>query len=606
MHLAHIGLDQLSVSQANMRAGKKPPDLDDLLPSVRQRGVLVPLLVRKGEEEGAFEIVAGRRRFHAASLAAQDGGPDRLPCAILDEGDDASALEASILENVAREDPHEVEQWVSFTRLVREGRSAEEIAIMFGLTARQVAQVLALGNLAPKIRDLYRAGELDAGTVRLLTMASKAQQKEWLAIYADKDRFTPMGQSLKSWLFGGASIPVCNAIFELQTYPGAIVTDLFGEGGYFADADQFWEAQRAAVEAKRQALIDAGWADAILLEPGQYFSSWDYERVPKSKGGKVFIALSQRGEVAIHEGYLTRKEARALAKGEGGSEVKPVRSEVTSSLQTYIDLHRHSACRAELLNVPAVALRLMAAHVIAGSPAFFVRPDPQRTGSDAIAESIETSLGETIFDEERRKLLALLGFDAESPHLIQSGQSFGERRVAAVFAKLLALDEADVMRVIALVMGEALEPGSAALEAAALTLNLDMSAYWQADDAFLSLLRDREVLTAMVGELAGAEAAAANAKEPVKALKAVVADCLTGSNGRAKVEHWVPRFMAVPPAAYTGRGGVNSVTHHEEVDALLRNSEEEQEEAPAEVAGEPQPDGDEAADEVPEEIDQAA
>lgn len=602
MHLAHIGLDQLSVSQANMRAGKKPPDLDDLLPSVRQRGVLVPLLVRKGEADGAFEIVAGRRRFHAARLAAEEGGPDRLPCAILEEGDDASALEASILENVARDDPHEVEQWVSFNRLVREGRSAEEIAIMFGLTAKQVAQVLALGNLAPKIRDLYRAGELDAGTVRLLTMASKTQQKEWLAIYADKDRFTPMGQSLKSWLFGGASIPTANAIFDLETYPGAIVTDLFGEGGYFADAGQFWAAQRTAIEAKRQALIDAGWADAILLEPGQYFSSWDYERVPKSKGGKVFITLSQRGEVAFHEGYLTRKEARALAKGEGGGEAKPVRAEVTSSLQTYIDLHRHSACRAELLNAPAIALRLMAAHIVAGSPAFFVRPDPQRAGSDAIAESVETSLGETIFDEERRKLLALLGFDAESPHLIQSGQSFGERRVAAVFARLLALDEADVMRVIALVMGEVLEPGSAAVEAAALTLNLDMSAYWQADDAFLSLLRDREVLTAMVGDLAGEDAAAANAKEPVKALKAVVADCLTGSNGRTKVEHWVPRFMAVPPAAYTGRGGVKSVTHHEEIAALLRRSEE----APPEDAWEPVTDDGEAADVACEKVAQAA
>src|SRR4051794_36709653 len=144
MQLQHISIERLSVSSANMRAGKKPPDLDDILPSVKQRGILVPLLVRPAKEQDAFEIVAGRRRFHAATIAAEEGGASMLPCAVLDEGDDASALEASILENVARDDPHEVDQWVSFTRLVREGRSAEDIGIMFGLNQRQVAQVLAL------------------------------------------------------------------------------------------------------------------------------------------------------------------------------------------------------------------------------------------------------------------------------------------------------------------------------------------------------------------------------------------------------------------------------------------------------------------------------
>ena len=101
MELQHIELAKLSVSKANMRNGRKPPDISDILPSVKARGVLVPLLVRPNGEDGHFEIVAGRRRYHA-TLAAAEGQETLLPlpCAILAEGDDAAAIEASLIENV--------------------------------------------------------------------------------------------------------------------------------------------------------------------------------------------------------------------------------------------------------------------------------------------------------------------------------------------------------------------------------------------------------------------------------------------------------------------------------------------------------------------------
>jgi ParB family chromosome partitioning protein len=374
MQLQHIELSKLSISEKNMRFGTKPPDISDILPSVRARGILVPLIVRPNGEPDHFEIVAGRRRYVAAceAFGASADAP-QLPCAIMEPGDDAAALEASLIENVARCDPHEVEQWESFTRLVKEGRTAEEIALVFGLTERQVAQVLALGNLLPKIRDLYRREEIDAASIRFLTMATKAQQKEWLALFADPNGYAPRGINLKSWLFGGASIPTSNAIFDLASYKGGIVADLFGEDSYFACPEDFWEAQRAAVEAKRRAFLDAGWADAIVIEPGSYFHAWEYEKTAKKKGGKVFIMLSPRGEVAIHEGYLTRAEARRKVNGAAEeAEARPVRAEVTSSLNNFIDLHRHAAVRAKLADHGAVALRLIAAHAISGPYLFSV------------------------------------------------------------------------------------------------------------------------------------------------------------------------------------------------------------------------------------------
>ena len=123
MELKHIELSQLIVSPANMRGVAKKPDLTNILPSVRARGILVPLIVRPNCAEDAYEIVAGKRRYHAALTVAEEcGGIDPLPCAVMEAGDDAAALEASLIENIARLDPDEVSRCESFTRLVREGR----------------------------------------------------------------------------------------------------------------------------------------------------------------------------------------------------------------------------------------------------------------------------------------------------------------------------------------------------------------------------------------------------------------------------------------------------------------------------------------------------
>ena len=561
MQLMHIDLAKLSVSALNMRDGKKPPEIADVLPSVRARGVLVPLLVRPNGSAETFEIVAGRRRYYAAKAVQEESGlAVEVPCALLDASDDAAALEASLLENYAREQPHEVELWESFTRLVKEGRSPHEVALTFSLSERQVEQILALGNLLPKLRELYRREEIDAASIRLLTMASKDKQKQWLALFADPKEFAPTGMRLKAWLFGGASIPTSVAIFDVEQYPGEIVTDLFGEERYFGDADAFWNAQRAAVEARRQDYLDAGWADAVIMEPGSYFNSWEHEKTPKKKGGKVFIAVSQRGEVAFHEGFLTRAEARRKARGEADApDDKPQRPELTGALTNYADLHRHAAVRLALIGAPAVALRLMLAHAISGSYLFTVKADPRRPASDAVAESTETSIAETRFDAKRREALALLGLDGESPTLIQGCSYSRDEGTVGLFLKLLDLSDDEVLFLIALVMGEALESGSAVVEALGFHLGVDMSKLWTADDAFFGLLRDRELLGAMVGELAGKDAAAANAGEKAAALKAIIKDCLTGENGRGKVHGWVPGFMRFPPSAYTRRGGVGTV-----------------------------------------------
>lgn len=570
MKLKHIELDRLAVSTANMRAKGKCSDLDNILPSIRARGVLVPLIVRavgETETDGArYEIVAGRRRFEAAlAIAAEGGEAEPLPCAIIDGGDDASALEASLIENIARLDPDEVSRWETFTRLVKEGRTADDIALTFGLTTLQVRRTLALGNLLPRIRTLYRRGEIDAGAVRHLTLASKARQREWLALADDPDAYAPRGSQLKAWLFGGASVPTTVALFDLADYHHAIVADLFGEDSYFADADQFWAAQNAAIEAMAEAYREAGWSEVVILAPGQYFHSWDHERRSRAKGGKVIIAVGHRGDVTVHEGYISLKEARRETQPD--AQEKPKRPELTAPLANYIDLHRHAAVRAKLASKPGIALRLMLAHAIVGSGLWNVRIEPQRAASDAIAESLENCTSEGAFDQRRRSILSTLGFDAEAPALT-NGYG-GDAGVSGLFVVLLDQPDVAVMEALAMVMAETLDVGTAVIETLGRQLQVDMADLFAVDETMLGLIKDREILEALVAELAGQAAADGNAKATGKIKRQIVADCLTGSNGRARVERFVPRWMTFPPSAYTARGGVATVSRAAGIKQLL-------------------------------------
>ena len=575
MKLDFIDHSKLVPSKVNMRHGPKPPDVGDILPSIRKRGVIVPLIVRPqaGNDNGVHEIVAGRRRWTANAIALVEGidhGP--LPVAILDAGDDADAIEASLLENT-RLDPDEVTRWETFARLVKEGRDIADISATFGIPELGVKRILALGNLLPRIRDLYRKEKINAATVRHLTLASKQQQKAWLALYDDDDAYCPTGQQLKAWLFGGQSIKVEHALFDVDASGLAIVADLFGEDRYFADADAFWTAQNAVIDARKEDYLDAGWFDVVIVPPGEYFYRYEFAKAPKRKGGRVYIDVRESGEVEVHEGYVTSKEAKRLERGEAiETGPKVPRPEVTSTMQTYINLHRHAAVRASLTRHPKVALRLMVAHVIVGSPLWTVKPEPQTARNDDVRESVETCRAETDF-AKRRAVLDLLGFSPEEPTVTGgNGDDFG---LVGVFLRLLDVPDRAVMDVIVIVMGETLASGSAAIEAVGGEIGVDMARYWQADDAFFECVRDKEVLTRIVAEVAGEPVAAANAKEPGKVLKRIVRDHLEGANGRPKVEGWVPKWMAFPPATYTARGGVGTVAAHAKVLAARPDREPE-------------------------------
>jgi ParB family chromosome partitioning protein len=209
----------------------------------------------------------------------------------------------------------------------------------------------------------------------------------------------------------------------------------------------------------------------------------------------------------------------------------------------------------------------MVAHAISGSGRWQVRADPQTAKNEAIAKSVEASAAEAAFHARRAEIAALLGFSDDRARIVQgNGDSY---QTVAIFARLLALSDDDVLRILALVVAETLEAGSAVVEAMGVHLKLDLRGQWQADDTFLALVRDRPAINALLESVAGKAVADGNVASKAKDQRQIIHDCLAGSNGRAKAENWLPAWMEFPARAVTAHGTLESVAEWERVCEFL-------------------------------------
>ena len=559
MELQHIELENLKTTKVNVRK-KGGKTISDLVPSIRSLGLLQPLLVRPNCE--GYEIVAGQRRFHALSKLSEEKTIDPVPCIVMDKEDDATAIEASLAENIARLPMDEIDQYKAFSSLVKQGLGVEDIARQFGITERLVRQRLAIANLISPILKAYQKDQIHPQTLRLLTLATKRQQKEWWTLFSSDGERAPDGYQLKCWLFGGEEIPAQNALFDLDTYQGQIVSNLFGEDRYFADANQFWEAQNTAIAQAKDAYLAQGWNEVVILDIGDYFPAYDYIDTSKEDGGNVYAQIAQDGEVIFYEGQLSRKEVKAKRKAEqeGDTEGTPakVKAEITQPMQNYLDLHRHSAVRAELLNHGGIALRMALAQIIAGSKLWNIHADPQKFSNDAIRDSLSTNKAEEVFSEARQTVRGYLGMaDIVEETLVYRKDDYGKSHdIYGLFAKLLELDDETVNTILTFVVAETLPCGSALVEVLGNLLSVEMSECWTPDEIFFGLLRDKEGMNAILKEVGGKAKADANITATAKVQKQLIQNCLKSDE---KKKDWLPRYTEFPMRAYTKRGGIQAI-----------------------------------------------
>ena len=153
----------------NPRRSFADADLADLAQSIREHGIVQPVVVRPGSGEGQFEIIAGERRWRAAQRA----GLTEIPVLVRDV-DDRVALEIAIIENVQRSDLNPVDEALGYQQLIDEHNySQADLGQVIGKSRSHVANTLRLLKLPDVIRDMIVDGSLSAGHARTLVNSDR-------------------------------------------------------------------------------------------------------------------------------------------------------------------------------------------------------------------------------------------------------------------------------------------------------------------------------------------------------------------------------------------------------------------------------------------------
>lgn len=158
-------IEFLRPNPRNPRKSFSEGDLEDLAASIRERGVIQPILVRAiPKVADTYEIVAGERRWRSAQRA----GLHEVPIIVLEVGD-REALEIAIVENIQRADLNALEEAQGYAQLASEhGYNHADIARVVGKSRSHVANTLRLMNLPPHTRELLAAGDISPGHARAL------------------------------------------------------------------------------------------------------------------------------------------------------------------------------------------------------------------------------------------------------------------------------------------------------------------------------------------------------------------------------------------------------------------------------------------------------
>ncbi len=172
--ILYIKIEQLSRNEAQPRTEFKLPELQELAESIKQHGVIQPIIVRKVDKNSEqYQIVAGERRWRAASLA----GLKQVPV-ILKDLPDKDTLEIALIENIQRQNLNAAEEARAYQALMDEfSMNQQEVADKVGKSRSAIANFVRILNLVPEALTMLEKGEISLGHAKaLLTIKEPSAQ----------------------------------------------------------------------------------------------------------------------------------------------------------------------------------------------------------------------------------------------------------------------------------------------------------------------------------------------------------------------------------------------------------------------------------------------
>jgi ParB family chromosome partitioning protein len=236
-------------------------DIDSLANSISKLGLLLPLSVL--HEGDKYRVIDGNRRLEALKKIHKGNKDVEIPVLVQD-ADTATAKAMSLAANIERLPLHPVDQYEAFASIAKEGKSLAEIGETFGVSERAVQQRMALGALAPMIRDLVRQDKIELRHAKVLTRIPVDQQEKWLL---SGEPMWKVVQAIQKDFDTNALSPTSSLaqFVEREVYVeagGEFVSDLFSEEGkeLWADPVLANELARMKVRALEQNVLADGWA----------------------------------------------------------------------------------------------------------------------------------------------------------------------------------------------------------------------------------------------------------------------------------------------------------------------------------------------------------
>jgi ParB family chromosome partitioning protein len=212
LQLRELALDEIEPNRLQPRQYFDEAALDALAGSIGKRGVLQPVLVRS-LEDGRYEMIVGERRWRAAMIAGLQSIP-ALVCPF----DDEAALEAALIENMAREDLNPVEEARACAMLVKEfGLSIEQVGRRVGRGRVAMSNLMRLLGLSAEILELMERGQLSEGHGRALLTAKDHESHGELARRAIEEGWSV--RVLEDWARQS------NSIDSVPGSPGSVSRD---------------------------------------------------------------------------------------------------------------------------------------------------------------------------------------------------------------------------------------------------------------------------------------------------------------------------------------------------------------------------------------------
>lgn len=387
MSIEHIPLSQLVPSPRNVRKTGGAL-IDDLAASIHAHGLLQNLIV-SADGKGKFMVEAGQRRHQAMQqLVKADKLPAEyaVPCKVLDTGIRAST-EASLAENVIRQDMHPADEFDAFKELVDKSESIGEVAARFGKTEIYVKQRLKLANVAPEILREYRAGKatLEQMMALALTDDQALQYRIWKSAKNEwqreprrlRDAITEKEFSTDSRL--GKFVTL--AAYEKAG--GIVRRDMFAEDeeAFLQDAELVAKLCSEKLERTAAKLLKDGWLWAEARTEFDYSDERVFGKVyPTYKGSKetwpddvkasagVIVTIGYNGQTEIKRGLVRPQDRKAATTAGGGKEVTggkklSVPGELSFAAVQRLQAEATGILQAEIAELPRTALALLAAEL---------------------------------------------------------------------------------------------------------------------------------------------------------------------------------------------------------------------------------------------------